>query len=283
MKLWGGLYNATPKICIPGTNLDIGFALLSSLLMTAVRFTQEYIFSEILGFDLMNPKAHRMAIFASSATHSCLLVPALWSVLCDQPYVPSASIKNAPQYYKDATNALLSLCSGYMLYDFFFMVKDAGWTLKPDDIAFAGHHVVTLVYMSGVRVMGAGHISAMTLMWSGEFTNPIHNLHNISRFAIQLTDEDSFWHVINPYIELVFAVMYTFFRALVGPMQIIHLSYDLLTKEGRKNVPWYVSAFLIPMCSGIIIGSIPWTIESWDMMKDGLNVKYHKDYDYGEL
>ena len=281
MKFWGSLYNAAPKVYVPGTKFDIGFLILSALFMTCVRFTHRYIFSEIFGFDLTNPKVAAMVIYASSATHSCMLVPSLWYVLRDQPYVPSAPIKNAPQYYKDATTALLQLCSGYMVYDFIYMLKDDGWTLATDNIAFAAHHVVTLAFMSAVRVMGSGHISAMTLMWSGEFTNPIHNAHNISRFAIQLVGEDSFWHVINPYIEYIFALVYTFFRAVVGPLQVVHITYDLMTKEGRKNVPWYVSIFLIPLCSGILIGSIPWTSEAYEMAKDGLNVKYHRDFDHG--
>lgn len=281
MKFWGGLYNAAPKIYIPGTEFDIGFILLSALFISCVRFSSEYIWSEIFGFDLSNKMVFKMAAFSTSAFHSCMLVPSLWPVLLDQPYIPSAPIKNAPQYYKDASTALLSLCSGYMVYDFIFMMKNSGWTIESKDIPFLGHHVATLLYMCGVRVMGSAHISAMALMWSGEFTNPIHSFHSISRFAIQLADDDSFWHLINPYVEFSFAVLYLFFRALVGPLQIVHISYDLLTKEGRKNVPWYVSLFLIPLCSGIIIGSIPWTMESWEMMKDGLDVKYHRDWDYG--
>ena len=33
MKFWGGLYNAAPKIYIPGTEFDIGFILLSALFL----------------------------------------------------------------------------------------------------------------------------------------------------------------------------------------------------------------------------------------------------------
>ena len=135
--------------------------------------------------------------------------------------------------------------------------------------------------MNSARLVGAGHISALTLMWSGEFTNPLQNVHSISRFAIQMVGDESLWHFFHPYIELVFAAFYFFFRALLAPPQIAHLSYDLLTKEGRKNVPWYVSIFWIPLCSGIIIGSIPWTLEALDMVKDGLVVKYDKSFDYG--
>ena len=280
MKFWAGLYNAAPKVYFPGTKFDIGFIILSTIFMISCRSLNEYIIYDVYGFEI-NKMSKEIVSYVTSATHSCMLVPSLWPVLRNQPYIPSAPIKDTPQYYKDATTALLSLCSGYMVYDFIYMFIKNGWTFVPSELPFLAHHIVTLIYMNGVRVMGSAHISAMTLMWSGEFTNPIHNLHNVSRFMIQLAGDDSFWHVINPYVELSFAVLYAFFRAIVGPAQIFHISYDLLTKEGRKNVPVAVSMFLIPLCSGIIIGSIPWTVEAWDMIKDGLEVKYHKDWDYG--
>ena len=213
--------------------------------------------------------------------HSLLLCPALWQTLRSQPYKPSASIVNAPKYYQEAVTALLQLCSGYMVYDFVYMIKDNGWKIHPDDVAFIGHHVVTIVYMAHVRVLKAGHISAMTMMFSGEFTNPMQSAHSVTRFAIQMTKADSFWHKVHPFVELVYAVFYALFRAVVGPLQIIHIAYDMFSKEGKKNVPIYISILWVAMLSGIIIGSIPWTMESVDMIRDGLNVKYNETFDYG--
>ena len=135
--------------------------------------------------------------------------------------------------------------------------------------------------MSQTRVLGAGHISAMGLMFTGEFTNPMQNSHAITRFAIQMAGDDSFWHAIHPYVEYIYAVCYFFFRSVVGPLQIIHISYDLLTKEGRKHIPLYIGIVWIIMIWGIILGSMPWTLESFEMVKDGLEVKYHASYEYG--
>jgi hypothetical protein len=69
----------------------------------------------------------------------------------------------------------------------------------------------------------------------------------------------------------------------VGPLQIIHIAYDLiLTKEGRKNVAIYNSIVWVVMLSAIIIGSIPWTMECAEMVKDGIHVvKYNQTYDHG--
>ena len=38
----------------------------------------------------------------------------------------------------------------------------------------------------------------------------------------------------------------------------------------------------LPMCWGVLIGSIPWIKEGVEMLSDGLVLKYHKDYDYGD-
>ena len=46
-------------------------------------------------------------------------------------------------------------------------------------------------------------------------------------------------------------------------------------------IPKYISIPWVVMIWGIILGSIPWTMEALDKVKDGLQVKYHKGYDYG--
>jgi hypothetical protein len=171
-----------------------------------------------------------------------------------------------------------------MIYDFSFMLIDNEFRIHPDDVAFMAHHVVTIVYMSQVRVLQAGHISAMTMMWSGEFTNPMQSAHSVSRFAIQLARPSggSMWHVVHPYVEYVFAFFYALFRAVVGPLQIVHIAYDMWGKEGRKRVALYNSVLWVFLLTGIIVGSIPWTIESIEMVRDGIeSVKYNESYDYG--
>lgn len=224
-----------------------------------------------------------MAACTVSLTHSLLLVPALYQVLRSQPYKPSAVIKGTPVYYQNAVLALLSLCSGYMLYDPIFIMRDNNWSIHPDDVPFLAHHLVTLIYMGQVRVLGVGHISAMAMMFSGELTNPFQSSDSVVRFAIQLATPGSVWHAIHPYVEFVFAASYAFVRSIVGPLQIVHIAYDLLlTREGRQNVKWYVSCVWVFLLTAIIVGSIPWIKECFEMTMDGVDVvKYNVSYDYG--
>jgi hypothetical protein len=283
IDIWVRVYNGSPKIFIPGTKFDVCFTILSTLCLSVVRALSTFIYIRIFNFDPTNRRTLEMAASTTSAIHSLLLVPVLWQLLRDQPFVPSAPIANAPQRYKDGVTAMLQLCTGYMIYDFIFMMKLEGWTIHADDLAFVAHHFVTIFVMTQTRILGAGHVFTMNLMWSGEWTNPLQNLLYVTKYAIQMTPDDSFVHMIHPYVEMAYALFYLFFRAVVGPGLIVINTFDLLfTKEGRKNIPFKVSLLWCPMTAGIIIGSIPWTIEAYDMIMDGLgNVKYHKDFDYG--
>lgn len=285
IKFWSTFYAAMPKIYIPGTKFDISMMLFASFFMTAVRMFLHLYFTKIHGFDPADNRTLEIVASGAAGTHSMILLPGLMATLLDQPYKPSGTMANMPQYYKDTVTALLSFCTGYMLYDTIFLHRvqdDGSFGVHPDDVPYVAHHIICSLYMSHCRVLGAGHMSTMFLIWGGEFSNPLQNAHLITRYAIQMTDDDTFWHVVHPYVELAFASLYFVWRTFVGPSQVIHMAYDFLfTKEGRKNIPWYVSLLWIPLSSAILIGSIPWTIECFHMTMDGLEVKYDKDYDYG--
>lgn len=283
VRFWGNLYASLPKLYIPGTNFAIGFTLFSALFFSSLRLFYDYLYTSILEFPADHPKTKYMAACTVSLSHSMMLVPALWQVLRSQPYKPCAVIKGTPLYYQNAVTALLSLCSGYMLYDPIFIAKDNNWQIHPDDVPFLAHHLVTLIYMSQVRILGVGHISAMAMMFSGELTNPFQSSDSVVRFAIQLAKPGSLWHFIHPYVEFVFAASYAFVRSVVGPLQIVHIAYDLLlTAEGRRNVKVYISCIWVFLLTAIIVGSVPWIKECFEMVMDGVGVvKYGEAYDYG--
>jgi hypothetical protein len=281
--VWNDLYNSAPKLYIPYTKFDIGFSVISCAVVCTLRLIYEYFYIHILNFDPNTYKTIESAAACASITHAILLCTGLWAALASQPYVPSEKIDKAPKEYQNAVTALLQLCTGYMFYDAIFMFRSNNWSLHPDDTAFLAHHVVTTLYMTQTRILGAGHISAMGLMFTGEVTNPAQNSHLITKFGIQLTtNEHSLFHALHPYTELMFGILYFIFRAFVGPTQIMHITYDLLfTKKGRDNVSLKVSLIWVVMIWGIILGSYPWTMEALEMVGDGLNVKYGQSWDYG--
>ena len=282
VQTWSNIYNSAPKLYIPFTKFDIAFSVLSCIVISTLRLINEYIYTEIYGFSPNTYKTIESAACTTSIAHAIVLCHGLWALLRSQPYVPSAKIENTPAAYQSAVTALLQLCTGYMLYDTIFMIRSNQWSLHEDDVAYLGHHIVTILYMSQTRILGVGHISAMALMFTGEITNPFQNTHMVTKYCIQLAQKGSLFHIVHPYAELAFATSYFFARGIVGPIQIAHITYDLLlTKRGRSNVPLLVGTLWSLMIWGIILGSIPWTRECYEMMIDGLAVRYDVNTDYG--
>lgn len=280
--LWSRLFDSAPKLYIPFTKFDIGFTIISFFVICTLRLLNEYIFINILNFNPTTYKTIESAAALTSLEHALVLCSGLWAVLRSQPYDVCARMESAPKQYQKATTALLEMCTGYMFYDAVFMFRANNWSLHPEDGAFLGHHIVTVLYMSQTRVLGVGHISALALMFTGELSNPAQNLHLITKFAIQMSDDGSFFHVLHPFVELTFAIMYFILRGFVGPYQVISISYTLLfTKKGRESVWLPIGMLWSMMICGIILGSIPWTKEAWGMIADGLDVKYDKTWDYG--
>lgn len=282
ITFWSNIYQNAPKLYIPSTQFDIGFTIVSFCIISLLRLINEFIWINILEFNPNSYKTIESASALTSLAHALVLCSGLYAALVSQPYVPSAPIASAPKDYQFAVTALLQMCTGYMFYDAIFMIKSNGWSIHPDDVSFLGHHVVTILYMSQTRVLGVGHISAMSLMFTGELTNPLQNGHLITKFGIQLAAKGSLFHVLHPYLEFVYSLIYLIMRGLVGFVQIAHISYHMLcTKEGRNNVSLKVSVLWVLMIWGILIGSIPWTKECLEMIKDGLDVKYDESWNYG--
>jgi hypothetical protein len=137
-------------------------------------------------------------------------------------------------------------------------IPGVGVVFTKVNILFMVHHLVAFLFMTSTRLLRAGHMSCMILMFLGEVTAPIMNLRRISNAATLL--QSTSWLVdLHPWIEVVYAAKYLFFRCLAAPVCTLHLMYDLLfTKEGRRNVPVPLSVFWIAISWGILIGSIPW-------------------------
>ena len=283
LLFWSNLHRQAPKLNIPGTNFNIGFTLCSAAFLSCIRLLMSQVFLHVLQWDPDNIRTGISTAYSVSIIHSIILCAGLSVVLYHQPYNLLAKLKDAPLDLQEATVALLEFCTGYMVYDFTFMLHESNWTPHPDDYAFLAHHVVTTLYMSQCKVLGVGHVSAMSLMLTGELTNPCQSYHAISRYGIQIVEDTmSWWHVLHPFAEWIYALAYFIVRGFVGPCQNMHITYVYLVSiKGRQMIPKYISIPWVVMIWGIILGSIPWTMEALDKVKDGLQVKYHKGYDYG--
>lgn len=151
-------------------------------------------------------------------------------------------------------------------------VPGTGPVLSTVDCIFLAHHAATVLYMTSTRLIRAGHMSAMMLMFLGELTAPIMNLLRISNTAATLGTAN--WLlVLHPLIEYSFALLYVCSRVFAGPACAVHLTGTLLfTKEGRKNVPVQLSIVWLAMCWGVMIGSLPWIKTSLTILGGGAAV-----------
>ena len=256
LRPWIYAYRLTPKLYIPGTKVDINFSLLITLLLSVTRLT----FRQVLyhwGWPVGASDTYFTSACCVSVCTSSLMLPGLASLLLSQKYVPSGRLQPSPLWYQDGTHALIGFCTGYMIYDSILGYVVETWqtgigpVLSIDDWTYLVHHILTTLYMLSARIAGAGHMSALILIFIGEFSAPIMNLHFILEKACVQYKDISWLPTVFAYNEQLFSLIYIVCRVVVSPFVIAHISYDLLfTKNGRKDVPVWLSMSWMPMCWG---------------------------------
>ncbi|KAL7546977.1 hypothetical protein ACHAWF_010297 [Thalassiosira exigua] len=277
LRPWLFLYRATPRLRLPGTDVNFGFALLCAVAFSVLRLSFRLLLYS-LGWPVGSLDTYFASACMASFCHSSLILPGLGATLLSQKYVPSGRLEPSPKWYKDATCSLMMFCTGYMIYDSVlgYIVETwqigVGPVLTADDWTYVGHHIMTSLYMISSLWNGAGHMSAMMLIFNGEFSAPLMNPHLFMEKAL---DQDC-WKGIEwlpkafAYNEQLFSLIYLVCRVVVSPFVISYVSYDLLlTKRGRKDVPLWLSILWMPMCWGVQLGSIPWIMTCFDTLKRG--------------
>ena len=256
LQPWIHLYHATPKINIPGTRVDISFSLCCAVIFSALRLTFRHVLYRC-GWPVGASDTYFTSACQVSFCTSSLMLPGLAALLLSQKYVPSGRLEPSPQWYQDATNALMGYCTGYMMYDSVMGYVVETWqpgigpVLSVDDWTYLGHHILTTLYMVSARIAMAGHMSAIALMFCGEFSAPFMNLYLIlEKACLQDCWKGIAWlPTLYAYSKQFFSFVYIVCRVAIGPILIAHISYDLLfTKRGRKDVPVWLSISWMPMC-----------------------------------
>ena len=277
LRPWIHLYCSTPKICIPGTDIDIVWSFRCAIFFSILRLTFRYALY-YLGWPVGSPDTYLASACMTSFCHSSLMLPGLAAILLSQKYVPSGKLQTSPMWYQDATHSLMGFCTGYMIYDSILGYVVETWqpgigpVLSADDWMYVIHHALTAMYMTTARWKKAGHMSAMMLMFNGEFSAPIMNMHHLLELAtVQECWKDIAWlPTLFTYNEQMFSLIYIICRVAVSPFVIGYVSYDLLfTKRGRRNVPLWLSLSWMPMCWGVQFGSIPWIMTCIETLKNG--------------
>lgn len=285
MPFFSGLirkvYLALPR----SKSFDVSMSVASLMFFQVVRFMSDSLFTVGLEWEETHLFTRECASFVPPIVMAFILLLCLGELLWAVKYVPTSKMKDAPFWWQQCTIACLEFCTGYMLYDSIYVCWDAakyGESLGMGQIMFLGHHLTCALYMTSVRYLGAGQLSAMMLMFQGEFTNPVQSTYSIVRYAIHMEPQRQLWQTLLPYCELFFACLYAVFRTFVGPFTMVHITYHLyFTKQGRDNVPISFAIAWTFLGWAVLIGSYGWTVEAIEMALDGWTVKYNSSYDYG--
>lgn len=279
LRPWVSLYRSTPKLYIPGTDVDMAFSLRCAIVFSVLRLSARNILIH-LGWPAHNPNTYFTSACMASICHSSVILPALGVVLLSQRYSPSGKLESFPQWYQDAVHSIMGYCTGYMIYDSIIGYVVETWqpgigpVLSADDWSYLAHHILTSLYMITARWNKAGHMSAMILMFTGEFSAPMMNMHLILEKALEqeCCSGISWLPSVFAYHELIFSALYLVCRVALSPFIILHITYDLLfTKGGRMNVPLWLGISWMPMCWGVQLGSIPWIVSCFGTLSDALS------------
>mmetsp|Transcript_9663 Transcript_9663/g.22679 ORF Transcript_9663/g.22679 Transcript_9663/m.22679 type:complete len:323 (+) Transcript_9663:90-1058(+) len=287
-------YRSLPNVIQIG-KLDFTFTFASCAFLSLMRILFFNLLTSYYGWPVQSKMTTDASSSLGSIVHSILLCGWLtewfWK-LGYRAYSPSAKLSDHNEKdpdLNDAAVACLQFCTGYMMFDTIWTVGDAYrlniLPLTEFETLIMAHHVLTSFYMISCRAIGAGHISAMILMLTGEISNPLMNGMFVTRFAVQLEccKHSETIVLLHTLLEHSFAVVYIVFRTTIGPACAIHLAWDVLcTKQGRQNIPLLLSVIWVIMVIGVLVGSGPFIGEAIEMLQDGWQLKYTPDYDYGE-
>lgn len=260
------VYNALPEFSFPFTSLPFSFVLFSCAFLVSVRILSNKILETVFGWPSDDTITDRAASSIPAIVHSSLLCPGLIVAFLTRKYVPTEHMSKASKAWQDLVNALLQLCTGYMLNDTLFLVyraQQAAGSIIPQfafgDILFLGHHAMTSIYMTQARIYKAGHMSAMMCMLLGELSNPLHNVYFILDIASGLDCcNGSKLQQAQTIVPPLFSAVYIFLRVVVGPPVMAYTTYDLLmNKEGKENLPLSIRLFWVFMIWAVMFGSIP--------------------------
>jgi hypothetical protein len=239
--------------------------MIGAIFLTLARQAAWYLVLEPNGWDFSRMETKSALSSMVAMAHSTLLLLPLHVSLVTHPTrKPSALMKDSSPKWNYTAACVISYCTAYMLQDAFHIFNAAyapvvgaigTMNLTSDDTMFLAHHFITLAYMLSAHFIGAGHYSAMLLMYFGEITNPVHNTYLICEIAAALHPGPNVETLLF-YSFKVFVVFYAAVRIVLGPILGVWIIYDLIvTKAGRAKVPLVASVLWCTAMVGVLHGS----------------------------
>lgn len=274
-RVFRNVFTSVPKVNFPGSQLSISFSLVSMVFFLTIRTINTKFLRTVIGWPDEN--IDDAAACMTSIVHSTVLCPCLLAAFWTHKYAPSEPMSKAPQWWQELVDGLLQFCTGYMIYDFVFILGNRILEsptgipqFTDDDILFLGHHFMTSTYMSQARLYGAGHMSAMMCMLLGELSNPMMNGWFITHKAITYDCcNGEVMQLVHKVVEINFCIQYLILRVVVGPIACTHMSYSLtFSEDAKKYLPGLVRFFWNLMIWAVILGSYSWIVYSFELFNN---------------
>lgn len=273
------LYHALPTVYVPFTSLNISFSLLGAFFLTIIRFASESLLKKSFGWPEDSDLTQEAAACLTAICHSTILCSGLIVAFMNEKYDVAAKITeqgSSKKWWPHLADALLQFCTGYMIYDTCVGIVYLRWNselgtieLTEDDKLYLVHHMMTTFYMTSCRVIGAGYMSAMICMLTGEITNPFMNFYLTFNLAMKLECcNGSLAQQFHYWNSIAFAASYFAVRVFIGPAFFAHCTYGLFTKRGRTNIPFALSIIWSMLIWGVAFGSTSWIFRCYQMMAD---------------
>jgi hypothetical protein len=290
-KQWLTVYDAVPKINVPGTSLSVSLVLASATFLLCFRLVAEPFLVAVFNWPEEHSNTKMAAASMCSVFHSLTLLGGLITAFkyCVK-YSPSERLDAAPLWWQHFADAILQFCTGYMVYDaiynvYLFRLQPGDWlpTCGLDDYLFLFHHLATSAYMTSARVIKAGYMSAMMCMLLGEITNPMHNSFFVAEQAMGVDCcNGEFAQKLYSVIEVAFAASYFFVRVVVAPIGLGHVSYDLV-RNGRKKIPLGLNIFWNFLIWAVVFGSYFEIAKCFNILNKAFASRYAGNGEEAEL
>lgn len=273
IRLWVRLYHVVPKIRSPGSTIDWGFSIASMGFFGVVRLMLQSVlfrFGWPVGALITKNAA---ASLTGGIFHAPNLVPVSFVLMRSvRTYDPAGRAKDQPKWWQDAADAVIQFCTGYMLCDtivgFVFdrWVPGQGLVFDGEGWLFLTHHIISLLYLISTRILGAGQQSMLVCFLLGEASNPPFCAYLVCQMAITLDCcSGPYAMKVVAVVEVINALVYIPFRAVIGPIVAAHMSYLLFTrKSAQTNLPLTIRILWTVILWGIGVGSIPYVFKFAD-------------------
>lgn len=230
-----------------------------------------------LWFNPSDPRSASAAASLNCQAHggpiACLSLYLLFQTFKDgRNFDLSLPFSEIPATLQPLAASQANFLSAYMAYDTLFMLINYFLVYGPGSepllVPYCQHHLACLFYASSVRYYGAGHVSLQLLVFLGECTNPLQNLHSVAEHGAHFFKTSKPWGNIRRSILPVFALFFALIRFVVGPLVCVyfcwHYFYVNVFVNGSDKgggVPPVVGALWTILFILVVHGSIPFGME----------------------